>query len=826
MERTGKSYNVRGRHAGADRNVPSGLMFMSRASCAYGIAACVLLAVRISADTLDFQKQVRPILSDNCYQCHGPDEKSRVSELRLDQRDGALADLGGTFAIVPGKPDESELYRRIATSDPDLHMPPANSARHLSDEQISILRRWIETGAEWKDHWAFVPPVLPPVPEVAANALSRHPIDSFVRARWIQEGLSPSAEAAPETLVRRATLDLTGLPPTIHDVDAYLADSTPDRFDRLVDRLLASPRYGEHKAAAWLDAARYSDTNGYQNDGTRTMWPWRDWLIGALNANMPFDQFTIEQTAGDLLANPTDSQVMATGFHRNHMLNGEGGRIPEESRVEYVFDRVETLGTVWLGLTIGCARCHDHKYDPIAQKDYYRLYAYFNSIDEGGGVDRGGNANPVIPAPTPEQQEARERLLAEIRRLEEKIAAWTPANTDPSLAGTLRGLGDAVSHRLPLERELRAARRTLAKLEASFPETMVLRDRSEPRPTHLLVRGAYDKPETSETLDPGLPSILPQPDDLPKSRLGLAQWLVYPGNPLTSRVAVNRIWQGYFGAGLVRTPEDFGSQGEPPTHPDLLDWLAVEFRNTGWDVKRLDRQIVTSATYRQSSAMRADLLDRDPENRLLARGPRYRLTSLALRDQALAIAGLLGDAMGGPGVHPYQPEDVWTDFSLGKLQYKRDQGASLYRRSLYVFWRRSVGPTMFFDTANRQVCSVRTRLTNTPLHALTLWNDPTYVEAARVLAERVLDAGEAPQERLRWAFRSATAREPTPQELEVLRGSLQRSLSRFGSKSESANALLKVGDQPASAACDPIELAAYTAVMNVILNLDEVQTKE
>lgn len=785
-----------------------------------------VLGPTLRAQEIDFQKQIRPILSDNCYKCHGPDESGRVSDFRLDRKDGALADLGDQFAIVPGKADESDLYRRIATTDPDLHMPPADSGRHLSDEQISLLRRWIETGAPWSEHWAFIAPVSPPVPQLNTNAPARDPIDSFVMERLRREGLVPSSEAMPETLARRACLDLTGLPPTLDELDAFLEDTTADRFERFVDRLLASPRYGEHKAAPWLDAARYSDTNGYQNDGTRTMWPWRDWLVNALNANMPFDQFTLEQTAGDLLPNPSTSQVIATGFHRNHMLNGEGGRIPEESRVEYVMDRVETMGTLWLGLTIGCARCHDHKYDPIAQKEYYRLYAYFNNIDEVGGVDRDGNANPVVKAPTIGQLDDRDRRLAEIHQLEQQILEITPPPPEQSLTSTLQGLNEALYQRLPLERQLRKVQRELKALEASYPESMVLRERKEPRTTHLLVRGAYDNPDTSETLEPGLLSVLPQPTGLPKSRLGLAQWLIDPGNPLTSRVAVNRAWQASFGVGLVRTPEDFGSQGEPPTHPELLDWLAVEFRTTGWNPKRLDRQIVTSATYRQSSRMRGELGDRDPQNRLLARGSRHRLTSLELRDQALAVAGFLVDTMGGPGVNPYQPDDVWTDFSLGKLQYKRDQGASLYRRSLYIFWRRSVGPTMLFDTANRQVCEVRPRLTNTPLHALTLWNDPTYVEAARLLAERVLDAAQSPGDRMRLAFRLATSRQPTVTEFVVLQNSLDRCRARFQEKPESASELLKVGDSPASVEHSAVELAAYTAVMNIILNLDEVQTKE
>ncbi|MCH8048438.1 MAG: PSD1 domain-containing protein, partial [Planctomycetes bacterium] len=709
----------------------------------------------------------------------------------------------GHRAIVPGKPLASSLYLRLVSQDEDERMPPPDSGRKLTAEQIELVRLWIEQGAKWEQHWSFVSPKRPATPTVRNKKWVRNPIDAFVLARIEQAGLSPSPEASKETLIRRLTLDLTGLPPTLEEIDAFLADKSPAAYESLVDRLLRSPRFGEHMAATWLDAARYGDTNGYQSDGTRTMWPWRDWVIDALNKNMPFDQFTVEQIAGDLLPGAKPRQILATGFNRNHPLNGEGGRIAEESRVDYVVDRVETTGTVWLGLSIGCGRCHDHKFDPISQREFYGLYAYFNSIDESGGVDRGGNAKPVMKIAAPQ-------IAARIAELEKKIAGMKVKGAKPQ-AASLAGL-----------------QKELDRLKKSIPETMVMGDRKTPRETFVLIRGQYDKPDKSQRVSPGVPASLhPLPADAPKNRLALARWLVDPANPLTARVTVNRTWQQIFGVGLVRTSEEFGSQGERPTHPQLLDYLATELVSGGWDVKKLLRLIVSSATYRQSSRTTPELLQNDPTNRLLARSPRYRLSSFAIRDQALALGGLLVERIGGPPVRPYQPADVWSDFSLGKIKYKQDHGESLYRRSLYTFWRRSVGPTIFFDVTDRQVCSVRPSRTNTPLHSLTLLNDITHVEAARKFAERVMSEGDKqPQTRLNRAFRMATARRPTAEEAKILLAALDRLTQQFRADAEAAKKLLAVGESPASDKLDAVELAAFAGVMNMLLNLDEVITRE
>ena len=767
------------------------------------IASRLAAAEPATPTPVDFGRQIRPLLSNTCFTCHGPDEKARDSELRLDTKAGAFIDLDGHRAIVPGKPLASSLYLRLVSQDEDERMPPPDSGRKLTAEQIELVRLWIEQGAKWEQHWSFVSPKRPATPTVRNKKWVRNPIDAFVLARIEQAGLSPSPEASKETLIRRLSLDLTGLPPTLEEIDAFLADKSPAAYESLVDRLLRSPRFGEHMAATWLDAARYGDTNGYQSDGTRTMWPWRDWVIDALNKNMPFDQFTVEQIAGDLLPGAKPRQILATGFNRNHPLNGEGGRIAEESRVDYVVDRVETTGTVWLGLSIGCGRCHDHKFDPISQREFYGLYAYFNSIDESGGVDRGGNAKPVMKIAAPQ-------IAARIAELEKKIAGMKVKGEKPQ-AASLAGL-----------------QKELDRLKKSIPETMVMGDRKTPRETFVLIRGQYDKPDKSQRVSPGVPASLhPLPADAPKNRLALARWLVDPANPLTARVTVNRTWQQIFGVGLVRTSEEFGSQGERPTHPQLLDYLATELVSGGWDVKKLLRLIVSSATYRQSSRTTPELLRNDPTNRLLARSPRYRLSSFAIRDQALALGGLLVERIGGPPVRPYQPADVWSDFSLGKIKYKQDHGESLYRRSLYTFWRRSVGPTIFFDVTDRQVCSVRPSRTNTPLHSLTLLNDITHVEAARKFAERVMSEGDKqPQTRLNRAFRMATARRPTAEEAKILLAALDRLTQQFRADAEAAKKLLAVGESPASDKLDAVELAAFAGVMNMLLNLDEVITRE
>ncbi len=758
---------------------------------------------------LRYSTTIQPILANKCFRCHGVDVKARMANLRLDTPEGAFAVYGGQRAFVPGKPLLSRAYLRMTEKNPALRMPPQNSHLTLSATEIGLVRTWVEQGAKYEKHWSFVPPVRPTVPMVSNPRWVKNPIDAFIMARLDKEGLKPSAYAPRETLLRRVSLDLTGLPPTLNEIDDFLKDRSSNAYEKVVDRLLGSPRFAERMVWDWMDLARYSDTNGFQEDRARPMWYWRDWATQAINNNMPFDQFTLEQLAGDLLPNPTLNQRIATGFHRNHMLNGEGGRIPEESRVEYVVDRVETTSTVWLGLTMGCARCHDHKYDPLSRKDFYSLYAFYNSIDESGAVDRNGSANPVVQVPTPEQETKRNEFTAAIADLKKQLDAQSKPQD-----------------RLALEAQITDKKKALDALENAIPITMVMAERKEPRKTFILVRGEYDRygDEVSRAVPATLP---PLPKGAPLDRLGLAQWLIAPDNPLTARVTVNRLWQSLFGMGLVKTAEDFGIQGERPSHPELLDWLATEFVRTKWDVKRLLKTMVMSATYCQSANTPPALLEKDPENRLLAHAPRYRLPSHILRDQALALSGLLVEKVGGEPVKPYQPEGVWEDFSYGKITYSQDHGEALYRRSLYTFWRRSVAPTTFFDIASRRVCTARITRTNTPLQALVLLNDTTFVEAARVFAERVLRlGGTTPQERLRFAFRTATGRTPKPNELALLQNNLRKGLARYGADKAAAEKLLKVGEWKPDASLNSAEVAAYTGTVSLILNLDEVLSRE
>ncbi|MBI3410761.1 MAG: PSD1 domain-containing protein [Planctomycetes bacterium] len=772
---------------------------------------------------IEFNRDIRPILSDACFLCHGPAKGARKGGLRFDNSEGAFADLGGYKAIVPGSLNDSRMWQRINEKDPEKQMPPPKSGRKLLAKQIELLGLWIEQGAKWESHWGFNPPKRPPLPVVKNADWCKNPVDRFVLARLEREGLQGAAEATKETMIRRVTLDLTGLPPTISEIDAFLRDTSPGAYEKVVERLLASPRYGERMVLEWLDSARYADSNGYQTDGARAMWPWRDWVIDALNKNMPFDQFTIEQIAGDMLPNPTVAQKVATGFHRNHMLNGEGGRIAEESRVDYVVDRVDTTFTVWLGLTAGCARCHDHKYDPLPQKEYYQLYAYFNQIAESGGVDRRNNtAAPVIELPTEEQSKKIEDAREKLHRL----------------------IGDYFLGRIAkdadVKKAFKSAKKELTDAQNAVVITMIMEERKEPRETFVLVRGLYNK--YADKVGAGIPKSLPHlPKGAPNNRLGFAKWLVDRDNPLTARVIVNRYWQMFFGAGLVKTSEDFGAQGETPSHPELLDWMASEFmapspqpsppRGEGgphaWDVKAMHRLIVTSAAYRQSTRVGPAILEKDPDNRLLTRGPRSRLNAFLLRDQALALSGLLVEKMGGPPVRPYQPPGIWEDFSFNQIRYTQDKGEKLYRRSLYTFWRRSIGPPNMFDTAARQVCTVRQPRTNTPLHALTLLNDVTYVEAARVWAQRLMkEGGKTPVQRLHLAFRMVTARQPTAAEQTVLLRGFERALAQYQNDREGALKLVSTGEYPRDAHLDVAELAAYTAVTSMILNLDEALTKE
>ncbi len=824
------------------------------------------VAPAVRADPVDFDRDIRPILSDNCYACHGPDAEARQAELRLDTQEGAFAERDGAPAFVPSRPVQSEALRRIFADDPDERMPPPDSKLALTGAQKRLIQKWVAEGATWTTHWAFASRGNPSPPQVGDSTWPRNDIDHFVLARLQKAGLAPSPQADRATLIRRVTLDLTGLPPTPDDVDAFLADDSPNAYEKVVDRLLKSPKYGERMAWEWLDASRYADTDGFQGDPTRTMWPWRDWLIRALNDNMPFDQFTIEMLAGDLLPDATLEQVIATGFNRNHMYNGEGGRIAEETRVENVFDRTETTSTVWLGLTMTCCRCHDHKFDPITQQEYYQLFSFFNNTSESG--KRGaGKAAPTLKFFPPDKRRRHtelKRSIAELKQsmkllgpqLDGKQAAWEveirkQLENDskgeivpPEIAGIIAidqskrddKQRDALQNYFREEnsdqwrkwqRDLKRFEADQSKLDKAAPLVMIMDElpSDKRRETFILSRGLYNKP--LDAVASGTPSFLPPlPDDAPRDRLTLARWLVDPENPLSARVTVNRYWQTFFGTGLVSTSEDFGRQGSRPSHPMLLDWLANQFIAGGWDVKSLHKLIVTSATYQQSSRVTPELLQRDRDNRLLSRGARYRLPSWMIRDQALAASGLLSERIGGPSVKPYQPEGIWAEATFGKIKYQPDTGENLYRRSLYIFWRRIVGPTMFFDAGKRQTCEVKPTRTNTPLHALTTLNETTFVEASRALAQRVMQQVETPAERIALAFRLVATRTPTPDELSMLVERWEMVRKEFTAHPQNAEELLAVGDSPRDTELDNVDHAAYAVVCSLLLNLDEVLNRE
>ncbi len=1041
------------------------------------LAATVPGATATTARVVDFDREVRPILSANCFSCHGPDEQGRQRGLRLDVQTGPFADRGqfGGPVIVAGDASGSALFHRIAADDARERMPRGGDP--LSNDEIETIRLWIDQGSEWASHWAFIPPERPLLPLVANRGWIRNPIDTFVLAQLERDGMTPSAEAGRATLLRRVTLDLTGLPPTAGDVAAFLNDDSPDAYERAVDRLLGSQRYGERMATEWLDAARYADTNGYQTDGERSMWRWRDWVIDAYNDNMPFDQFTIEQIAGDMLPNATRDQQIATAFNRNHSQNSEGGIVPEEFLVEYAVDRVQTTSMVWLGLTLGCARCHDHKFDPLTQREFYEFLANFNNVPDRGKGFKYVNSPPLITAPTPAQETELAAVDDKLRDAHEAFRALQPDATaaqvawegtleaslpinwvlsdnlvvhhplDGDLAGvvhaaepvtvvledgrphfvdgkvgvaasfdgqrfinagnhpdltyddewtlaawiypaamdgvivsratagdqgevgwglyledgkvlfnmstrvlddgvaaktvgairlnewqhvvatydgsktpdgirvyidgrsqTLTGLNDLVGNRLRLRWPLRigasgsdkprfqgriddvriyaavltpeeaavigtadsltdiavipADRRTDAQADKmrlafldqyapleiheawrqvvalerdrealweSFPTVMVMEELEDRRPTFQLIRGAYDNP--GDPVSPGVPAVLPPlPADVDANRLALARWLVDPSHPLTARVTANRFWQMYFGTGIVKTAENFGTQGERPSHPELLDWLATSFIDSGWDVKALQRTIVTSATYRQASHVTPDVFEADPENRRLARGPRLRLPPQMIRDQALAVSGLLVEKLGGPSVKPYQPDGLWADMVEGGYgDYVEGEGDDLYRRSLYTFWKRTLGPPtmMTFDASTRETCVVRTGRTNTPLQALNLMNDVTYVEAARRLAERMMaEGGATPEERLAYGYRAATAHRPRPEAHAVLIDGFRRHMEHYQGDRAAALELIKMGESPRDETLDVAELASYTMAASLILNLDGTITKE
>ena len=1033
-----------------------------------------------SQPPISFNRDILPILSNNCFACHGPDEKKRETKFHFDTKEGAFLKPG---VIEPGNAAESLLVEMITHPDPNERMPPPDSGHALTERQIEQLKRWIDEGAKWDTHWAYTAPVRVEPPAVSQSGWARNAIDQFIQARLEREGLKPAAEADKVTLLRRVTYDLTGLPPTPAEVDSFLADRSPDAYERRVDALLQSPRYGERMAMPWLDASRYADTHGYHIDSLRGMWPWRDWVIDAFNRNLPFDQFVIEQLAGDLLPNATRAQKVASGFNRNHMINFEGGAIADEYQVEYVVDRVEATSSAFMGLTMGCARCHTHKYDPITHKEFYQFFAFFNNVPERGLDGRTGNAVPFMLLPTPPQQVKLDELEAAIKvreaALEDEAVAPAQNEWERSFAGKLapidreglvahyeldgsfsdmsgryqhgrtivgeptfdvgqigravsfdgdtevsfgnvgsfdrndrfslavwlRGRGnlpmtvfqkiedpkrrrgyewrldditlvgiqrwaarltivlasdtpgnrieirtrerlrlgdwyhvtltydgsgkasglflyvdgklfetDVVKNTLtgsittdaPLSvgskalgppfvgqiddlriysrtlapeqieqialhyqprvvvsgvtgkrskeeaqevrdyfltyaapenlrkanAELKALRTERADFEKGIPSAMVMGELAKPRETFVLARGDYRN--QTEKVEPGVPAMLPPlPKDAPRTRLSLARWLVDPAHPLTSRVAVNRFWQMYFGVGIVRTQEDFGVQGEPPVHPELLDWLATEFIRTKWDIRAMQRLMVTSATYRQASSVTPALIEKDPDNRLLARGPRMRLPAEMIRDTALAASGLLNGEIGGPSVLPYQPKGLWEEMAFGEgfsaQSYEQSHGKDLYRRGMYTFWKRTVPPASMatFDAPDREKCTARRAQTNTPLQALVLMNDPTYVEASRALAQRtLLEGGKDEKQRVEFAFRLATARKPTGKESGVLRNLLKDRLNEFRKDRGSALKLLSVGESARDTRLEPSELAAWTTVASAILNLDETITKQ
>ena len=849
---------------------------------------CRIEVPRLAAEApsplpISFTRQIRPILSDHCFACHGPDSKQRKAKLRLDNKASAFAELdsGDGHALVAGKPDESTLIARITSADPNMLMPPPKFGKPLTPEQIVLIKKWITEGANWSEHWAFLAAQRPALPRVKNNAWPRNEIDAFILARLEREKLQPSPDADRTTLIRRVTLDLTGLPPTPAEVDAFLADESPAAYEKVVDRLLKSSRFGEHIARYWLDAARYGDTHGLHLDNYREMWPYRDWVVGAFNRNLPYNRFLTEQLAGDLLPNATQDQIVASGFNRCHVTTSEGGSISEEVYVRNVVDRVDTTGTVILGLSTGCARCHDHKFDPFRTKDYYQFFAFFNSLDENPLDGNGSRPPPVLSLAGPEQAaelERAKRVVAALRKViadevaqvkyvdpgadrpaAESFAAWLKA---PNAGGRLvpkpvqdvlrvdaakrnpqqqKVLHDYYLEHVygkmrttfdPLIQSLTALEKERDRIEKELPMTLVSRELPTPRPSFILKRGEYD--QHGAQVERGTPSFLPPfPKDAPPNRLGFAQWLLAPEHPLTSRVAVNRFWQQLFGTGIVRTAEDFGSQGEPPTHPELLDWLAVQFRDDGWDMKKTMKRIVMSATYRQSSRVTKDRLAKDAANRLLSRGPRFRLDAEMLRDQALFASGLLIEKMGGPSVKPPQPSGLWEAVGYvtsNTAHFTADTGADkVHRRSLYTFWKRTSPPPQMttFDAPSREACLVRREWTNTPLQALLMMNETQYVEAARALAERTLhEGGKKPEERMVYLFRLAAGRKPDALETDVLLETYRDHVARYKKDEDAAKKLIAIGESKADAKLNATELAAWTMVANLVLNLDEVINKE
>ncbi len=814
---------------------------MNRTWCRVALAGALLasLALRGASADVDFTRDIRPILAESCFQCHGPDEQARASGLRLDEYSGAVEERAGKRAIVPGDPRASELIERITTDDPARRMPLGGD--RLADRQIKLLDEWISAGAKYERHWAYEKPERPPLPPVSDPRWVRNPIDRFILDKLAVAGLRPSGSAEPAVLMRRLFLDLIGIPPSPEQVEDFLANPTDEAYRATVEELLASPQYGEHWARHWLDLARYSDSNGYQHDDLREIWPYRDWVIRAFNDDLPFDQFTIAQLAGDLLEEPSLEQLIATGFNRNTPMNGSGGSKIDEVRNSMLVDRVNTTATVWLGVTLGCAQCHTHKYDPFTIEEYYRFYAYFDrGVDEtvlhGGGNTRKYYVGARIELPVPLRRQSRysalraqhEYLKRVIDQAEFEATAdlgrWVEqqaANPDlrPNVRSALAKPIDARTESddnairdafLETRSEVVKPRKELEKLAKRMKDlapttTLIMADKPGPVQSHLLERGQVGA--HGKEVAPGTPAALHALDSgLPRNRLGLARWITSPENPLTARVTVNRLWAEVFGRGIVASAEDFGRRGDTPTHPELLDWLAVELVEGGWSIKRIVRLIVTSATYRQSSRGSAEPLAADPNNALLALGPRFRLPAEAIRDSLLSASGLLSLRMGGPPVHPPQPEGLWGEISsVGDPHYPTSKGADRHRRGIYTILRRGAPYPSFttLDASPRQACVAMRARTNSPLQALALLNDPAYVEAAEALARLVTDLPTASdRDRLVYAFRRAVTRTPTSVELQ----DLTRLLSEFRRTSE-------------------MESEAWVSLARVLLNLDEAITK-
>ena len=825
-----------------------------------------------SAPHRSFSRDIRPILAGRCFKCHGPDQKK--AGLNLQDPASAFGRLkSGNVALVPGRSAESELLRRVGSADMDERMPPTGKGEPLSPAQVTLLGEWIDQGAKWEEHWAYVKPVRPSLPPISKQNWVRNDIDRFVLARLEQNGLAPSAEADRATLIRRVSLDLIGLPPTIQEIDDFLNDPNEDAYEKVVDRLLASPHYGEHQARPWLDQARYADTNGYEVDNRREIWPYRDWVIDALNRDLPFDRFTIEQIAGDLLPLATMRQKVATGFHRNTMVNTEGGTDDEEFRVAALVDRVNTTMEVWMAITMACAQCHNHKYDPFTQAEYYRLLAFFNST-----ADKGRDNAPSVELPTADETARRNDIQTRIAKLETELnssrtglaegqAKWEKeweqrtssagpnvpkdgksAKSDASaskghipeaIAKILKvpiamrdskERADLAQHYRLIAPELAPLRERLATLRKQLVEikpatTLVMKELDQPRSTNILIRGNHQR--KGDPVSPGVPAKLhPLPARQPANRLALARWLIDPNNPLVGRVTMNRIWAQHFGRGFVETSEDFGVQGEPPSNPELLDWLATEFIPRNWSLKAMHRLIVTSAAYRQTSRAKPELLERDPYNRLFTRGPRARLDAEMVRDNALAISGLLHRPIGGPSVFPYQPDGIWLNpYSADKWQTSTK--GQEYRRGLYTFWRRTAPYAAFvaFDAPSREYCCERRPRTNTPLQALATLNDTSFVECAAALARRMmLEARNNERDRAIHGFRLCVSRAPSHPEISQLVTLYRESLEKYKKDPAAAGSLANVYEVPKN--LDRAELAAWTVVANVLLNLDETITRE